>query len=226
VVRLSKEVIGPAKTISDIVERGTVIYHGAEPAITIDLSNSSSYQAKKNEFRKEFGLPEDKMLLLAFGYAGFYKGFDILDSISLPKDWKVVIKQGRHERGSEQPIQIRNAINLNLGYVDDNSLSKLFSACDAIIFPYRLVSVSGVLFDALAHGLPFVASDLEFFAEFAQMGLGVVCKRSGEAFSKGLQYLDENYRQYRQRVEQFAPTLQWNNIADRHIEVYSRDMSF
>jgi hypothetical protein len=38
-----------------------------------------------------------------------------------------------------------------------------------MILPYRVVSVSGVLFDALAHGLPIVASDLRFFTEFAEM---------------------------------------------------------
>ena len=221
VVQLSREVISPAKTVQSIVKRGTIIYHGAERAVAINLP----YEKNKIEFRKEFGLPTNKMLLLAFGYAGFYKGFDILDGLSLPKDWKIVIKQDRHERGNEKPIQIRNAINLNLGYLDDKVLSKLFSACDAIIFPYRLVSVSGVLFDALAHGLPFIGSDLGFFKEFAGMGLGVVCKRDAESFSKSIQYLDENYSQYRKRVEQFGPTLRWSNIADRHIEVYSRSIS-
>src|SRR5919202_3511118 len=162
VVRLSSDIISPAKTIHKIVKRGTVIYHGAEPAQPLSTAN-------KHEFRKEFGLPDDKRLLLAFGYVGSYKGFDILDNLSLPKDWSLVVKQNKHERGLEQPLRISNAINLSLGYIDDITLSKIFFACDAIIFPYRIVSVSGVLFDALAHGLPFVASNLEFFREFEQM---------------------------------------------------------
>ena len=59
---------------------------------------------------------------------------------------------------------------------------KLFFACDAIIFPYRVVSISGVLFDALAHGLQFVLSDLSFFQEFEQMDLGITCRRDANLF--------------------------------------------
>jgi hypothetical protein len=95
------------------------------------------------EYRKEFGLPEDKRLILAFGYVGSYKGFDILDKLKLPEGWSLVIKQNRHERGSEKPVNVMNAINLHLGHLDDATLTKLFFACDAIIFPYRIVSVSG-----------------------------------------------------------------------------------
>ena len=182
VVKLSDGIISPARTIKDIVRRGTVIYHGAEP--NIEVSSSAN---DKQHLRNEFGLPSDKMLLLAFGYAGSYKGFDVLGSLRLPDGWSLVVKQTKHERGSEKPIDVRksgdsNVITLHLGYLDDSTLSKLFFACDAIIFPYKIVSISGVMFDALAHGLPFVASDLRFFKEFADMGLGIVCKRTTQSF--------------------------------------------
>ena len=83
------------------------------------------------------GLPK-KRLLLAFGYSSSYKGFDLLNNLKLPKDWSLVIEQNKHERGVEQPLVIKNAIHLHLGYLDDAALSKLFFACDAIIFLYRV----------------------------------------------------------------------------------------
>ena len=217
VVRLSSDIISPARTVYDIVKRGAVIYHGAEPSIP----SVSSY-ATKQEFRKEFGLPDDKRLLLAFGYVGSYKGFDILDSLSLPDGWSLVVKQNRHERGMEKPLYIKNAINLHLGYLDDVTLSKLFFACDAIIFPYKVVSISGVLFDALAHGLPFIASDLRFFREFAQMGLGITCNRNAISFSEAIVFLASDYTRYKNNVQQFNPKLRWSNIADNHIDLFSK----
>ncbi|MEO9295511.1 MAG: glycosyl transferase [Nitrososphaera sp.] len=216
VANLSYEIISPTQTIRDIVKRGAVIYHGAEPAQTMDLTQN------RDNLRREFGLPSDKMLLLAFGYAGFYKGFDLLEGLVLPEGWVLVVKQDRHERGAEHPIQIGSAINLNIGYLDDEILSKLFLACDAIAFPYKVVSVSGVMFDALAHGLPFVASDLAFFREFAEMGLGIVSKRDSESFSRSLSHLAQNYSQYKRNILQFAPHLQWDKIADQHIQLYAR----
>src|SRR5687768_6065822 len=227
VVSQSDGVISPARTLQEVVRRGTVIYHGAEPAI--ELSSLSSRINDKKEFRKEFRLPLDKMLLLAFGYAGSYKGFDVLAKLRLPYGWSLVVKQTKHERGFEKPIElgggknegVNNVISLNLGYLDDNTMSKLFFACDAIIFPYKIVSISGVMFDALAHGLPFIASDLRFFKEFAEMGLGIVCKRNTQSFERSISTLALEYNEYKTRVEQFRSKLQWSNVANKHLEFFS-----
>jgi glycosyltransferase involved in cell wall biosynthesis len=227
VVSQSDGVISPARTLQEVVRRGTVIYHGAEPAI--ELSSLSSRINDKKEFRKEFGLPLDKMLLLAFGYAGSYKGFDVLAKLRLPYGWSLVVKQTKHERGFEKPIELgggknerdNNVISLNLGYLDDTTMSKLFFACDAIIFPYKIVSISGVMFDALAHGLPFIASDLRFFKEFAEMGLGIVCKRNTQSFERSISTLALEYNEYKTRVEQFCSILQWSNVANKHLEFFS-----
>jgi glycosyltransferase involved in cell wall biosynthesis len=229
VVKQSDGVISPARTLQEVVKRGIVIYHGAEPAVEFFSSKSPLMNDnKKEEFRKTFGLPLDKMLLLAFGYAGSYKGFDVLGGLRLPNGWSLVIKQTAHERGSERPIEIGKnnngdnvIISLNLGYLDETTMSKLFFACDAIIFPYKIVSISGVMFDALAHGLPFVASDLRFFKEFADMGLGIVCKRTTQSFERSISTLALEYDEYKTRVEQFRSQLQWSNVANKHIEYFS-----
>ena len=193
-----------------------MIYHGSEPYPSLSLKN-------KQDYRKEFKLPLDKKLLLAFGYVGSYKGFDILDDIRLPKEWNLVIKQNKHERGNEKPFELKNAINLHLGYLDDMTLSKLFFACDAIIFPYLVVSVSGVLFDALAHELPFIASDLRcFFKEFSNEGLGITCSRNSVSFSEAIESLAKNYSIYKNRINQFKLKLQWDRIADEHITSFQK----
>ena len=214
IVNESREIISLAKTVQDIIKCGTVIYHGAEPFPMLSSEN-------KQEYRKEFGLPEDKRLILAFGYVGSYKGFDILDKLKLPEGWSLVIKQNRHERGTEKPVNVMNAINLHLGHLDDATLTKLFLVCDAIIFPYRIVSVSGVMFDALAHGLPFVASNLEFFKEFAEMGFGITCNRDPESFSEAIKCLTKDYDAYKKNVNRFTKRLRWDNIAEEHINFFS-----
>ena len=209
--------ISLAKTIQEIVRRGTVIYHGAEPASYLVSPK------KKFEYRKELGLPDDKRLLLAFGYVGSYKGFDILDNLKLPNGWTLVVKQNTHERGIEKPIFFKNnVINLDLGYIDDITLSKIFFACDAIILPYKVVSVSGVLFDALAHGLPFIASDLRFFKEFSALDLGITCNRNTSAISESISSLDSDYDRYKRNVQDFSPILKWSEVAENHIKLYTK----
>jgi glycosyltransferase involved in cell wall biosynthesis len=210
VVEKSTEVINLSKTTRDVVKRGTIIYHGSQPALS----------SNKQRFREELGLPNDKRLLLAFGYAGSYKGFEILNQVTIPNDWLLVVKQNKHDRGIEQPVNIENALSLHDGYLDEILLSKLFFSCDAIIFPYRVTSISGVLFDALAHGLPFVASDLKFFNEFAEMGLGKTCKRNAISFSESIDFLASNYDMFKRNVRHFGRKAIWENIANKHIALY------
>src|SRR5215213_5603678 len=101
VVSQSDGIISPARTLQEVVRRGTVIYHGAEPAMELS-SPSSVAKNDKNEFRKDFGLPLDKMLLLAFGYAGSWKGVDGLGRLGLPEGWWLGGKQAGEERGLEK----------------------------------------------------------------------------------------------------------------------------
>ena len=77
------------------------------------------------------------------------------------------------------------------------------------------------MFDALAHGLPFVASDLRFFKEFADMGLGIACKRDTQSFERSLLNLAMEFDEYKARVDQFRLKLRWSNIANKHIEFFS-----
>ena len=70
-----------------------------------------------------------------------------------------------------------NIIILQRDFLSEEDLALLFCASDAIVLPYKVSSGSGVMFDALAHGLPFVATDLEFFKEFSAKGVGYNCQK-------------------------------------------------
>jgi len=82
-----------------------------------------------------------------------------------------------------------------------------------------------VMFDALAHGLPFVASELEFFKEFADMKLGIVCKRDAKSFAKGMEELAKSYDKYFAAVESFKQRLKWDFVANEHVQLYESAIS-
>ena len=92
---------------------------------------------------------------------------------------------------------------------------------DAVLLPYSVSAGSGVMFDALAHGIPFIASDLGFFKEFSNQGLGVTVKRNPEAFSNGLRRLDKDYSCYIGSIDGFKQKLKWNFVASQHASIYS-----
>ncbi|ALI37073.1 hypothetical protein NMY3_02884 [Candidatus Nitrosocosmicus oleophilus] len=211
-----------------------VVYHGAEPTLPVPLERKLA--------RKKFNLPVDKKIGLLFGFATDTKGWDLLGCLNIPHDWIIVINQSKNLYGTKNHSTVttieyldhkikgyanngdQKIINLNQGFLTDMDLSTLLYSSDVIILPYTVTSGSGVLFDALAHGLPFIATDLGFFKEFEKKGLGITVKRKPGEFEGALKRLEAGYSEYVQKVEEFKPELIWNNIARQHLKIYSKSI--
>jgi glycosyltransferase involved in cell wall biosynthesis len=195
-----------------------VIYHGSEPAICPPLN--------KKEAREIFSLPQEQghRIALAHGFRTAGKGWDILEKMKMPDGWTLVVNSSKGHYSIENLDltwqKADNILDLQRGFLSEEELSTLFYACDAAILPYKVTAGSGVMFDALAHGLPFIATDLDFFREFAAKGLGITAKRNPHEFSKGIKKLDRNYFKYAESVDAFKQNLKWNFVARQHSQLY------
>ncbi|HEY6949654.1 MAG TPA: glycosyltransferase family 4 protein [Nitrososphaeraceae archaeon] len=204
-----------SKYLANIIPGSTLIYHGAEPSISPPLD--------RKEARKMFLLPEDTNIALAVGFMTATKGWDIIRKMKVSKDWKVVINTSRNHYGREKlddEFENEGVINLNRGYLSDRDLSLLFYCADALILPYKVTSGSGVMYDGLAHGLPFISSKLEFFKEFSDMKVGIMVDRNPVEFSKALLKLKVDYKRYKDAVVNLRKQLLWNEVAKKHILIY------
>lgn len=223
--------------MAKMIGGGKVIYHGAESA---SIDNTAIASATKQEARAIFSLPtDDRRIALAIGFRTGVKGWDILKKIQIPNRWTIVVNSNStSEYGlDDKKISLRleekkkiddgdeNLVYLQKGFLNDKQLSLLFYAVDALILPYKLSSGSGVMFDGLVHGLPFVATDLPFFKEFSLKGLGIIVKRKPAAFAKALKTLDRDFNIYLREVYSFRKKLKWDLIAMQHVELYKRVLS-
>ena len=205
-----------SKYLANMIPGSTLIYHGAEPSISPPLD--------RKEVRKMLLLPEDTNLALAIGFTTATKGWDVIRKMRIPKDWKVVINTSRNHYGREKlnvKFENEGVINLNRGFLSDKELSLLFYCVDALILPYKVASGSGVMYDGLAHGLPFISSKLEFFKEFSDMKLGMMVDRDPVEFSNSLVKLKMNYKRYKDAVISFRNHLLWKEVAKKHILLYN-----
>ncbi len=208
---------------------GNVVYHGADPALSQPIS--------KAEARSRFSLPQDKMIAVAIGFSTATKGWDILSKMEMPNGWIMVLNSSKGHFNREQDLSIgieeiqrknnfseikTRVIDLQRGFLKDDELSMLFYASDVVVLPYRITSGSGVMFDALAHSVPFVASDLDFFKEFEEMGLGITAKRDPLSFAKAIENMGKSYDKYSNAVSKFRHLLKWEYVANQHIEIYNR----
>ena len=229
-LELSRSGIVFSRYMYRLLGGGEIIYHGAEPAISVNPS--------KNEARAFFSLPQERgkeskssRLVLAFGFRTATKGWDILQKMNIPEEWTVVVNSSKAyynteniESGWNKTSSKKNVIDIQRDYLSDDELSMLFYASDAVVLPYSVTSGSGVMFDALAHGLPFVATDLEFFREFSSQNLGITVKRNPASFSNGLRQLNDNYSKYMQAVNDFKGKLRWSIVATEHLKIYKKAM--
>jgi glycosyltransferase involved in cell wall biosynthesis len=201
-----------------------VIYHGAASPL--------SYGITKAEARSRLSLlpySGNKKVALALGFLTATKGWDILEKMDVPDEWVIVLNSSKNHYSKElTKLNIRNnkkIINMQKDYLSEEELSLLFCAADAVILPYKACSGSGVMFDALGHGLPFVASNLRFFKEFSTQNFGItVRKRDPNEFSRALDTLGRKYSTYKQAVDRFKKKLDWESVAQEHAKIYMKVM--
>jgi glycosyltransferase involved in cell wall biosynthesis len=77
------------------------------------------------------------------------------------------------------------------------------------------------MFDGLAHGLPFISSDIGFFREFSDLGLGLSVRRNPVEFSKALLTLEQNLGKYKIAIDKFSKNLLWEEVAKKHAALYN-----
>lgn len=221
-ISLVKQKVGPnrygivfSNYLANLVPGAHLIYHGAEPSTPI---------LNKKEARQKFLLPEEGRIALASGFVTATKGWNILDEMKVPEGWNIVINGSKNhynvERGTTD-FNNSGIIELKQGFLNDDQLSLLFYAADAVILPYKVTSGSGAMFDGFAHGLPFISSNIPFFREFSDMGLGISVHRDPNQFSRALLTLERKLDRYKNTVEMFSKKLLWQDVAKKHITLYN-----
>jgi glycosyltransferase involved in cell wall biosynthesis len=227
-LKLSYAGISFSKYMASRIGGGHVIYHGAEPAILPSVPKAKA--------RDIFSLPQDKMIAVAIGFSTATKGWDILSKIEMPNGWMMLLNSSKGHFNKEESVydvqpgrssssstdyNNKKIIDLQRGFLKEEELSMLLYASDVVMLPYKITSGSGVMFDSLAHRLPFVASDLDFFKEFAEMGLGITAKRDPVSFAKAIHELGNSYDKYSKSVDNFKQKLKWEFVTKQHIDIYS-----
>lgn len=204
----------------DLIPGTDIVYHGSMPYFKTNI--------EQIEARKLMHLPEKGKLALAQGFITNTKGWDIIRKIKMPRGWRLVVNYSKNFYNTEEinfEFYDDKIINLDKKYLSEEELSLLFFSCDAVFLPYRVCSGSGVMFDGLGHGKPFVASNLGFFKEFASKRLGIVTKRDPRMFEKAFEQIDKNYKYFESSVKEFRKNLSWDNIAKQHVAIYNGIMT-
>ncbi len=136
--------------------------------------------ADRQEARRRLGLGREDEVALFFGYVREYKGLDVLleawPAVAETRPAARLVVAGDPVRlGPERRAELeRRAERLGavhrFGYVPFADVGRYFAAADVLAMPYRHVSQSGVLYLALALGVPVVATRVGALPEMLRHG--------------------------------------------------------
>jgi glycosyltransferase involved in cell wall biosynthesis len=121
----------------------------------------------KAKAREQLGIPQDKKVLLFFGFIRSYKGLDLLiETVKhLGDDYLLLIAgepYGDYTRYADLIKQhgVENKVMEFVRYIDDNEVPLFYSASDVCMLTYKSATQSGVVSISYHYDLPVVVTDV------------------------------------------------------------------
>ncbi len=124
----------------------------------------------REEARKILKIPEDRKIMLFFGFVREYKGLKHIikampDIIAADKDIQLMVVG---EFGSDksdymnliEKSRVGDSITVVDGYIPDKEIEKYFAACDLVVLPYESATQSGIVQIAYSFEKPVIATDV------------------------------------------------------------------
>lgn len=183
--------------------------------------------------RALLGVPQNRIVLLAFGNIRPYKGVDVL-----LKSLRKVLDAGHdvglviagQPWGSFRPyeqiindLDLRDHVDTRLTYQSDEDVELLFSACDVAVFPYKdFDAQSGAASLALGFGVPIVVTDVGGLTEIAD-DHAVVPPNDVQSLADVLQEMAAHKAlcsKLASHSRAVAKSLDWEVIAEETADLY------
>ena len=186
----------------------------------------------KNEARQFLDLPQDKTILLFFGFIRDYKGLDLLMTAyaktitnhqSPITNLLLVVAGEFYNNGAqygelEKELQLEGKIAWHTDFIPDDKVRYYFSAADLIVQPYKSATQSGVTQIAYHFERPMLVTNVGGLAEIVPDGkVGYVCEVNEESVAHALSDFASMDR--KEREAKFGKNIQkekqkyaWSNM--------------
>lgn len=195
----------------------------------IDLERFAHRPKARRDVRQRHAIPEDARVLLFVGHEFQRKGLAfVLDALAQLPDppWLMVV-------GSDNPAPYRERAGTNAGRVvfagARSDVDAYYSAADAFILPTAYETFSLVCMEALAAGLPILATAAGGIEDYLEDGHnGFVITRDGERIASLLTRLfadPERMAEMKARARATAQRFGWDAIAQSYIALAAEMVS-
>ena len=179
---------------------------------------------EKNEARRFLHLPEDKTILLFFGFIRDYKGLDLLMKAyakARKEDLLLVVagevyNNGEQYKELERELGLEGTIAWRTDFIPDDKVRYYFSAADMIVQPYKTATQSGVTQIAYHFERPMLVTDVGGLAEIVPHGkVGYVCDVNEDEIAQaitsfGAMNAEQRDKQFRTNIQTEKQKYAWS----------------
>ena len=219
--------------MSESVQRDCLSFRPKGPvALTVHpLYDNFGQAVEKAEARRLLGLPEDKTILLFFGFIRDYKGLDLLmKSYAKIKNQKSKIENlllvvagefynnGEQYSDLERELGLEGTIAWHTDFIPDDKVRYYFSAADLIVQPYKTATQSGVTQIAYHFERPMLVTNVGGLAEIVPNGkVGYVCDVNEDSVARAIEHfagLNPRQREaeFKENIQNEKQKYAWSNM--------------
>ncbi len=188
------------------------------------LYNHFGEKKDKIEARRLLNLPDDKKVLLFFGFIRGYKGLDLLlESVSkLSDDYLLVVAgevYGKFDEYDEQikSLGITDKVKKFVRYINDDEVPLFFSAADVCVQPYKSATQSGIAGISYHFDLPMIATNVGGLKEMIEpYGTGIIVdKPDVDLLTNAIHgyFKDDTSTKLKKNIKVFKEICSWKNLA-------------
>ena len=185
------------------------------------LYDNFGQAVSKAEARQHLNLPQDKTILLFFGFIRDYKGLDLLmkayaktitNHQSPITNLLLVVAGEFYNNGAqygelEKELGLKGTIEWRTDFIPDDQVRYYFSAADLIVQPYKTATQSGVTQIAYHFERPMLVTRVGGLAEIVPNGkVGYVCEVNEDDIAQAISSFAQ--MDTKQRDELFLKNIQ------------------
>lgn len=184
----------------------------------------------KKALRREFGIPENGLVILSLGRLTdakqplkLVKVFSLIEE-EMEDVTLVIAGRGELLEKTKQNVGRKKLRNVKfLGYVDRKDISHVYAGSDYYIIASNYEGQPLTLLEAMASGLPCIVSDIPSLRIVGDARCGIVVDFDdiGKAAEEIIEYLERDNSEDSRNARKYAVNnLDWKIIAGRYLEEF------
>lgn len=188
-------------------------------------------KVNKDASRAKLNIPQDKKVILFFGFIRDYKGLDLLIEAMkyLSEEYLLLIAgevYGSFRKYEEiiEKNSLKNRTHLHIKYIAENEVAEFFSASDVCVFPYRSATQSGIVGISYHFEIPVIVTNVGGLYESVEnnkTGL-VVPELNPKSIAETIQsYFESNLEpSFRSQIISYKIKTSWDSLSETLIKLY------